>query len=80
MNQTEFKGVIHGSVITLDGEPGLPDGETVTVILTTEPPNKKTGEGLRRAFGGWSDDPEGLEEYLKWNRQQRQSDSREIEP
>ena len=33
MSSTVFKGVIHGKTIELDREPGLPDGQTVTVAL-----------------------------------------------
>jgi hypothetical protein len=29
-------------------------------------------EALKRAAGSWSDDPDGLERYLDWNRRQRQ--------
>ena len=36
-------------------------------------------EALKRAAGGWeNDDPEGLEKYLEWNRQQRKINRREI--
>jgi len=35
--------------------------------------------GLRRAFGGWADDAEELDEYLEWNRQQRKLGRPEIE-
>lgn len=38
----------------------------------------RTPEGLRRSLGGWADDPEGLDEFLEWNRQQRKI-YREIE-
>ena len=43
---------------------------------TASPPIPGTGhvvpgEGLRRAFGAWSDDAEELDRYLEWNRQQR---------
>ncbi len=69
-----FKGTVHGKSIELEREPGLPDGQQVTVILqplqATEqrlPP----GEGIRRSAGAWADDPEGLDEYMNWNRQQR---------
>lgn len=72
--------MVHGNIIELDTEPGLADGQSVTVTLKTVDENKLPGDGLRAAFGAWSDDPEGLDRYLEWNRQQRQSDSREVEP
>jgi hypothetical protein len=45
-----FKGVIHGQTITLEQDPGMPDGYPVTLHLILEP-----GEGLRLAAGGWAD-------------------------
>lgn len=33
MSGTVFKGVVHGKTIELEEEPGLPDGETVTVAI-----------------------------------------------
>jgi len=75
----ELRGVIHGRTIVLDEEPGLPDGATVAVRVS-EPPEiieavqpSTPGEGLRRAVGAWKDDDEeGLDEYLRWCREQRQ--------
>lgn len=80
---TVLQGVVHGKMIELERAPGLPDGQAVNV--TVEPISNKRqelspGEGLRRSAGGWSDDPEGLERFLEWNRQQRKSGRRELEP
>jgi len=67
-----LKGVVRGKTIELERAPGLPEGQEVTVtVQPTEPANLPPGEGLRRAAGGWSDDIEGLDQYLEWNRQQR---------
>jgi len=82
MTKTVIKGVIHGRTIELEGEPGLPDGQAVTV--TVEPVTPKDSqaafEALKRAAGGWAnDDPEGLEQYLEWNRQQRKANRRMID-
>lgn len=75
-----FKGVVHGRTIELDHEPGLPDGQTVTVTLQPTSDRKlPPGEGLRRAFGGWAEDAEELDKYLEWNRQQRKNDRPEID-
>jgi hypothetical protein len=81
--RTTLKGVIHGKVIELEAEPGLPDGQPVNVTL--EPVasvGKKLppGEGLRRSAGAWVDDPKGMEEYLEWNRLQRKIGRPELEP
>lgn len=35
--------------------------------------------GLRQSFGGWAEDAEELDEYLKWTRQQRKTRRREVE-
>jgi hypothetical protein len=67
-------GVVHGTTIELDRSPGFSDGQQVTVILQPVPATEQRmppGEGIRRSAGAWADDPEGLEEYMEWNRQQR---------
>lgn len=81
MSSSVFKGVVHGKTIELDQEPGLPDGQPVTVTVQPTPIGRKLppGEGLRRAFGAWSEDAAELDEYLAWNRQQRQQDRRGID-
>jgi hypothetical protein len=78
-----MKGIIHGKVIELEQEPGLPDGQSVHVTIEPAPSTGQelpAGEGLRRSAGAWSDDPEGLEKFLEWNRQQRKSGRPELEP
>jgi len=77
-----LSGIVHGNRIDLDADSGMPDGERVTVHVTPsiEPPRRlPPGEGLRRAFGGWSDDPEGLDEYIKQVYLDRQNDRRSVE-
>ncbi len=39
----------------------------------------RTPIGIRRSFGGWAEDAEELDEFLKWNRQRRKLSRREIE-
>jgi hypothetical protein len=78
-----LKGIIHGKLIELEEEPGLRDGEEVSVTVEpvtppTSPTDPEALEALRQAAGGWSDDPEGLEEFLRWNRQQRKGCRPEI--
>jgi hypothetical protein len=74
-------GIVHGRTIELDHETGLPDGQAVTITLQPGRKEKRLppGEGIRRSAGGWSDDPEGLDEFLEWNRQQRKIGRPEIE-
>jgi len=77
-----LRGTIHGKTIELEAESGLPEGQQVTVRLEPVPQEQTTPEdpleALKRAAGGWSDDPEGLERFLEWNRQQRKLNRREI--
>jgi len=76
------KGVVHGKTINLDQEPGLPDGQQVTVTVQPVTSREKLppGEGIRRSAGAWADDAEELDKYLEWNRQQRKLPRRELEP
>jgi hypothetical protein len=78
---TILRVTLHGKTIELDAEPGLPDGQLVTVTLELAPQEKTVSESpleaLKRAAGSWSDDPEGLSRFLEWNRQQRKIDRRE---
>ena len=70
-----MKGTVHGKIIELECESGLPDGQRVTVLIEPAPQHKIVAESpleaLKRAAGSWSDDPEGLDLFLEWNRQQR---------
>jgi len=68
-----LNGVVHGKTVAFDREIGLPDGQRVTVTVT---PHTAGGdvESLRRAFGGWSDDPSGLDDFLEHVRASRKFD------
>ncbi|MDB5331098.1 MAG: hypothetical protein JWP03_2249 [Phycisphaerales bacterium] len=70
-----LKGTVRGKTIELDHEPGLPDGQTVSVVLhPTLPP----GEGLRRAFGAWAQESEELDRFLEEIRRDRKQDRNEL--
>ena len=56
-----LKGTIHGKTIELDQEPGFPDGQAVSVLLR---PALPSGDGLRRAFGGWAGSDAELDQFL----------------
>jgi hypothetical protein len=76
-----MRGVVHGRTIELEQEPGLPDGQSVAVAV--QPLREKRlppGEGVRRSAGAWADDPDGLDEYLKRLRVDREQDRAPIEP
>lgn len=66
-----LQGVIHGNVIELDGDAGLPDGEHVTVVVL---PSALPGEGIRRSAGGWADAGDELDEWLDEMQRSRQQD------
>ena len=69
-----FDGVVHGKTIELAREPGLPDGQAVSVIVKPVEPSaagSPPDEALRRAFGGWAEGGEELDRFLEWTRQQR---------
>jgi hypothetical protein len=76
-----LKGIVRGKTIELEREPGLPEGQAVTVVVQPlEGPAQRLppGEGIRRSAGAWADDAEELDRYLEWNRQQRKVGRREI--
>jgi hypothetical protein len=79
---TILRGTIHGKTIELEAESGLPEAQQVTVALEPVPQQQTVGESpreaLKRAAGSWSDDPERLDRFLEWNRQQRKINRREL--
>jgi len=77
-NNAELRGIIHGKTIELDREPGLPDGQAVTVQIQPAP---SPGEGLRQAFGSWADiSEEDLNQFLDEMRQSRKRERVERNP
>jgi hypothetical protein len=79
-DDNHVRGIVHGKVIQLEMELGLPDGQEVTVSVhpLVAKPNL-VGEGLRRSAGAWCDDPAGLDAYLEENRRARRIDRSGIE-
>ena len=136
---TKLRGVIHGKIIELEHDLGIPEGQQVIVqvesleaagnwidrivvdpaILSGQPvikgtqilaeelvnllsqgrtedelrrkfPNLTAADveavsqfasvpaGLRHSFGGWAEDAEGLDDFLEWNRHQRQQERIEV--
>jgi hypothetical protein len=79
----QLRGVVHGRTIELETEPGLADGQWVTIVVCTEtagtqPEQQLASESLRRAFGAWAEDEKELDEYLEWNRRQRKAGRQEL--
>lgn len=56
-----LKGVVHGKIIELARETGLPDGQMVSVIVE---PLLTAGEGIRRSAGAWADGGDELDAWL----------------
>ena len=76
-----FRGVVHGNAIELEGNANLPEGQQVRVTVQAAGGDVvMPGDGLRHSAGGWDDDPRGLEDYLKWNSEQRKQRRPELEP
>ena len=65
------KGVVHGKTIELEHEPGVPEGQIVSVVLR---PALPAGEGLRRSFGAWAEDAQGLDEFVQGIYRDREDD------
>ena len=80
MAKHELRGSVQGRPVLLEDDPGLPDGQQVTVRLTPRPPSDEAGRAtLLRLAGAWADDAEDLDRFLEWNRQQRQVGWPELE-
>lgn len=77
-NSTDLRGVIHGKTIELQQEPGIPDGQEVSVTVRPLASRLPPREGIRRSAGAWGDDPQGLDEWLKEMRRGRQLERPEI--
>jgi hypothetical protein len=56
------KGVVRGRTIQLDREPGLPEGQLVSVVLR---PALPPGEGLRQSFGAWASQARELDKFVE---------------
>ena len=76
MSETKpmMRGVVHGKTIELEEEPGLPDGQPVTV--TVQPVSQQerlaSGEGIRQSAGAWADAGDEVDAWLEEMRRSRQ--------
>lgn len=52
------RGKIHGNIIQLDSELGIPDGVEVEVTVVVSSPKPPWGEGIKRSAGVAADIPE----------------------
>jgi hypothetical protein len=58
-------GTIVGSTIQLNEEPGLANGLRVEVVVRPIDPLVNPEHSLAAAFGGWADDPTGVDQYVR---------------
>jgi hypothetical protein len=68
---TTITGTVRGKRVDLDNETGLPDGQQVSVVIRPVAEKLPPGEGFRRAFGAWADDPEGVDRFVEETRRLR---------
>lgn len=66
-----LRGVVRGRTIELEGEPGLPDGQPVSVIVQRLFP---AGEGIKQSAGTWADGGDNLDRWLDQMQQSREED------
>ncbi|NLE58278.1 MAG: hypothetical protein GX616_07955 [Planctomycetes bacterium] len=71
------KGIVHGKTIELEREPGMPEGQVVSVVLR---PVLPPGEGLHRSFGAWAEDAESLDQFVQDVYRDREDDRPEPRP
>ena len=75
--EKSFHGIVHGKIIELTDESGLPDGERVEVTIRPESAAQDWGEGLRRCAGvladSWTDEDDRILERIE---EERRSDTR----
>jgi hypothetical protein len=75
------QGTIHGNTIELDHDLGLPDGESVTVVVKAKPKLPADYEAIvRRLAGAWADEGPELDDYLRNCRKEDPNERPELEP
>jgi hypothetical protein len=74
---SNIQGTIHGRIVELDQEPGLPDGQSVSVTLVAALPSNGN---LRRCFGSWADDAAELDPFLEQIRGDRKRQRESFTP
>jgi len=72
-----LRGIVRGKTIELENEPGLPDGQAVSVTVH---PLLPPGEGIRQSAGSWADADDELDSWLGQMQESREHDRREPTP
>jgi hypothetical protein len=74
-----LQGIIHGRIIELFDDPGVPDGERVAVQLQQLPGSDEASaarRGVSKSAGAWADFPE-MDEIMARIERDRTNDARE---
>jgi hypothetical protein len=77
-----LRGVIHGKVIELEEPLGLPDGQAITITISSKELLSPTTIDELPGFGALAEAPEEVDEFDAWYRNLRRLDRRseELEP
>lgn len=67
-----LNGIVHGKTIELLDDLGMPEGETVRVVVCSTSPTSRRGEGFLRAAGvladSWSEEDDRILEEIQCER------------
>lgn len=73
MQSEKHRGVLQGRVITLDAPAGIPDGSVVEVVIRCDGAVSEIDrQRLVAVFGACRGDADSLDDFVAWNRIQRQ--------
>lgn len=76
-----LRGIIHGTTIELEHPLQFPDGSEVELVVKPRPMSAEQRRiKLEALFGSCKEDADDLDEFLTWNREQRQRSRPEIDP
>jgi hypothetical protein len=79
--QGEITGTVHGRVIEVDSDLGLPDGQRVTVVLKLPRPTPDEAKAIIASLAGaWADEGPEFDEYIRNCRKEVSSERPELEP
>ena len=77
----EISGTVHGRVIEVDSDLGLPDGQRVTVVLKPPRPTPEEAKAIiQRLAGAWADEGPEFDEYIRNCRKEVPGERPELEP
>jgi hypothetical protein len=78
---SEMMGTIHGRLIEVDSDLGLPDGQRVSVLVKPPPPTPGEAHAIiERLAGAWADEGPEFDEYIRNCRKEVPGERPELEP